>query len=311
MTFERFSQPETSRRLEVVPRPERKNAVLEKLRGLVGEIAKQVNAQAEKESEVKGLLNSDGTISMEGFAVENGGIYTKEEVGSDLKDIFYSEISDSVSDSLTFGSPEQMTKIKEWRESREKSKSNQVEMAIMVLLHKMLKDEFLAVRSAKRDDNAGVDLLIVNKKTGAVICAIDDVHKEGDDVAKKIEKTTVKAQNGGATVRYGLISKNGKLKRTELKNLPVFYLGLNSEQFDELMAAMGSSAGLPPSSKEIEIFSQFVDDLESQHSNISGMILNSKDLRANLGQLGKPIKRLKQIAQATREPHLNQFAKAA
>ena len=48
-------------------------------------------------------------------------------------------------------------------------------MAIMVLLHKMLKDDFVVLRSAKRDDYAGgVDMLIVNRKTGAVICAIDD-----------------------------------------------------------------------------------------------------------------------------------------
>lgn len=312
MTFERFSQPEPSRRLEVVPRPERKDAVLEKLLGLVGEIAKQVNAQAEKESGIKGLLNSDGTVSMWGFTEENGGIYTQAEVDEDLKYVDRDELSSSLAYNFPEDSPERPARIKDWQERRGRSKSNQVEMAIMVLLHKILKDEFLVVRSAKKDDYAGgVDMLIANKKTGAVICAIDDVHKEGDDVSKKSDKSKGIALKGGTTVKYGITSRNHQLKRTKLEHVPVFYLGLNSEQFDELMATMSPNADSAPSAKEIEIFSQFVNDLESQHINISGMILNSKELRANLGQLGKPIKKLKQIAREVKEPNFGQFAKAA
>jgi uncharacterized Zn finger protein (UPF0148 family) len=300
------------RRLEVIPWPERKNGYAEKLRNLVGDIVAQVNARAEKECGIKGLLNPDGTISMEGFAAENGGIYSQAEVDRDLADVYGNEVSNSVSHGLKYGSPEQQARVKDWQESREKSKSNQVEMVIMVLLHKILSEEFLVVRSAKLDDYAsGVDMLIVNRKTGAVICAIDDVHKEGEDDSKKAEKTRRIADKGGTTVRYGLASRNNELKRTKLEHVPVFYLGLNSEQFNELLNAMGSGIGSAASAKEIEIFSQFVQALETQKDGIASLILKSKDLRNNITQLGSSIKRLKQIARDAQQPHLNQLPAAA
>jgi hypothetical protein len=299
--------------LEIVSGREKKDVFLEKLKGLVGEIAGQINAQAEKESGVKGLLNPDGTISMQGFAAENGGIYTQAEVDEDLKYVKNDELSNSSAFRFPKDSPERQARVKEWQESRGKAKSNQVEMAVMVLLHKMPKDEFLVVRSAKRDDYAGgVDMLIVNKNTGAVICAIDDVHKEGEDDRGKAKKIKDNAENGGTTVRYGLVSRKGKLERVKLKDLPVFYLGLTSEQFNELLAAMGSDVNSIVSAKEIEIFSQFVADLESQKNSLARLMLDPKtNIRSNLNQSGKSIKKINQIAQAAQKPRPEQMLVAA
>ena len=84
------------RGLEIVSGSEKKDKFLEKLEGLVGDITRLVNEQAEKKSGIKGLLNSDGTISMQGFAVENGGIYSQAEVDEDLKYVDNDELSSSL-----------------------------------------------------------------------------------------------------------------------------------------------------------------------------------------------------------------------
>jgi hypothetical protein len=301
------------RGLEVVKGPERKKGFGEKLNRLVGDIAREENERAERECGIKGLLNEDGSVNMEGFATENGGIYSKEEVGADLAQVYNDEVSNSVSHNLAFGSPEQKARVKEWQKDRSESKSNQVEEAIMVVLYNMLKADFLVVRAAKLDDyEAGVDMFIVNRTTGAVICAIDDVHKEGEDDLKKQEKTKRIALKGGAEVKYGITSHNGQLKRTKLENLPVFYLGLTSDEFNNLMASMGPGLNSAVSGKEVEIFSQFAASLESQKNSIGSLIFEpGAGIRQNIGQLGSSIKKLKQIAHAIQESHFGQLPMAA
>jgi hypothetical protein len=234
-------------------------------------------------------------------------------VDEDLKYVKNDELSNSSAFRFPKDSPERQARVKEWQESRGKAKSNQVEMAVMVLLHKMPKDEFLVVRSAKRDDYAGgVDMLIVNKNTGAVIYAINNIHKENENDKGKTKKIKDNAENGGTTVRYGLVSRKGKLERVKLKDLPVFYLGLTSEQFNELLAAMGSDVNSIVSAKEIEIFSQFVADLESQKNSLARLMLDPKtNIRSNLNQSGKSIKKINQIAQAAQKPRPEQMLVAA
>lgn len=293
-----------------MPRPEKRIDSGEKLRHLVADIARLENVRAEKECGIKNLLNPDGTVCMQGFSQANGGIYAQAEVDSDLASVYSSEVSDAGFYNLPFGSPEQRAKVAEWRTVKEHSKSNQVEMAVTVLFNKMLKDEFLVVRSADLDDEAaGTDNLIVNRKTGQVICAIDDVH-EGEHDRGKAEKTKRIAQNGGVTVKYGITSRDGMLKRTKLEHVPVFYLGLTSEQFNELLSAMGPDADSAPSDKEKEIFSQFVNALDSQRDSIASLILKP-GVRNNITQLGGSLKRLKQIAKASGEPHLDRLPAAA
>jgi len=97
-----------------------------------------------------------------------------------------------------------------------------------------------------------------------------------------------------------------------LENLPVFYLGLDSEEFNSLMTAMNGDINSAVSHKEKEIFSRLVISLESQKNSIGSLIFKpGAGIRQNITQLGSSIKRLKQIAKAGQESGLSQLPAAA
>jgi hypothetical protein len=287
-------------RLELVPQRERPKNNSERLNRLIQDISERINKDLEKEYAIGGLLNPDGTISMESFAGTNG-LYTSEQVSDDLESDYTSEVGFAVAHKLPFNSPEQKIEVEKWRESRNQNKATQIEMAIMALLYRMLKDEFIVIRSAAHDDyTGGVDNLIVNKKTGDVLCAIDDVHTddsgiEGRDPNRgKAEKIKKIAAKGGAKVKYGVTVENGRLKKSKLENIPVFYLGLTSEQLKELMSTMSFDPDAAPTAIEIKLFTQMVSSLEEQKKSLSQLDLKS-GIKNNLGKLDASLTRLNQI----------------
>jgi hypothetical protein len=190
---------------------------------------------------------------------------------------------------------------KKMKERSKQSKANKIEQAIMLLFYKFLKEEFIVVRSAVYDDyKAGVDNLIVNKRTGEVICAIDDFH-EGEHDRNKAEKTKRKAEKGGSTVHFGLGVKDGKIIRTKMENLPVFYLGISSESFEALMQSMGGDINSPLSPKEKEVFLEFVSSLQAQQQAMAELTLKPK-IQANVLGLKPVLENIRLIAESTNQP---------
>jgi hypothetical protein len=155
-----------------------------------------------------------------------------------------------------------------WKEHKSLEKNSQMEMAITLLLSKMLGNEFLVVRTAPIDDyDNGVDNIILDYTTGEVVGAFDEVHQSdnGERLSKKKEKIQKVADRGGAKVRYGLKLENGKLTRAELSGVPVFYLGLNSDELVGLVTALRDD---DTTSME-NIFKKLIDSLKTQQSELS------------------------------------------
>ncbi len=279
----------------------RKGNMAEKLESLVLAASESINSEAEKVHRLKDLVEKDGTLSMPGFAKNSGGIYSDSQMANFNNEVSDSEAAHSMAFRVDRGTPEYNRIIKDWKERSKQSKSSKIEQAIMLLFYKFLKDEFLVVRSAVHDDyKAGVDNLIVNKKTGEVICAIDDFH-EGEHDRNKAEKTKRKAEKGGATVNFGLGVKNGKVIRTKLENLPVFYLGITSENFEALMQSMGSDINSPLSPKEQEVFLQFVGSLEEQQQALGKLDLKT-NIQNNVNNLKSVLEKIRQIAESASQP---------
>lgn len=290
------------RNIEVAPRRERLESALEKFTNLTRQLSVAVNEGVERQFGIPKLLNPDASIAMEGFGSGYGAPYSREQIVEDLETNLGSEVSFSGAYNFSQGSLEQKAKIDEWREIKERSRANQIEMAITVLFHRILKDSFLVVRAATYDDYGGsTDNLLVDKTTGEVLCAIDDVHTDDsgrtdiDANRGKAEKVKKIAERGGSKVKYGLTMEKGKLKRAGLQNVPVFYLGLITDQLKLLSANMSQDISAPVSEVEKQIFSEMVKSLEEQKNILSALNLKS-GIRNNLTKLGPTLERLKQIS---------------
>lgn len=129
--------------------------------------------------------------------------------------------------------------ITKWENSASiaKRKSELLEMVTTVLLHKVLKDDYVIARASKYDDYFGFDNIIVNKKTGAVVCTFDDVHDQsyGNTIQEKSHELEKSAKHGGATIEYGFTFADGKLIKKRIENVPKLF---NPFDINELNAAI-------------------------------------------------------------------------
>jgi len=249
----------------------------EKLKLMLEEISSEINGQSESQG-LGALVNPDCTISMDGYLRQEGsesGIFNQEEIEENKDEVFRRELNFSGANILavqnfyreTYGINDPEGIIEHWKKSKEKNKNGQTEMAITALLHKILKQEFLVVRSSAFDDYVnGTDNLILNKETGEAICAFDEVHEggEGERTNKKIEKVKKVAMRGGTSARYGIGAEKGKLKRTEMKKIPIFYLGLDNTELAELLEGMEYSSSGQISDAEYKTFHKLISSLHEQ-----------------------------------------------
>jgi hypothetical protein len=219
----------------------------EKLNKLIKEISLTLNKEAYDKHGLNGLVDHEGQIKPQGYSK----IYSKDELAYFQNEVHKRELefSDAEHPNIqryykeTYGIEGENNIISQWKKEKKENKNTQMELAVTALLHKILQDRYFVVRTSEYDDyHNGIDNLIVDKETGVVICAFDEVHEGGtgertNDKQGKIEKIATK---GGAKIMFGLNMANGKLQRTALENLPVFYLGLTTKELQDLIENMDS-----------------------------------------------------------------------
>ncbi|MDD3285105.1 MAG: hypothetical protein PHG95_00475 [Patescibacteria group bacterium] len=129
--------------------------------------------------------------------------------------------------------------VEKWREDKEKNPATLTEAALTLMLQRVLPDNFMVVRSSAYDDyNNGVDQLIIDRESGAVVCGIDEViDRQGNTgpskkEAKMQENRFSRYSNVkyGAQVKYGAKIEQGNLILGSLRDLPSFYLSINKEE---------------------------------------------------------------------------------
>jgi hypothetical protein len=256
-------------------RPDKPKNHTEKLKSLLENISKKINQETQEQYGLVGLLNSDCTVSMDGFSESRGAIYRDEEIGRHHREVEKMELDFSSANNPNvqefYGTNNPQDVVRRWKENKEKDKNGQTEMAVTALLSKILKDDFLVVRTASYDDyRNGIDNIILNKRTGEVICAFDEVHEggRGERTNAKIEKVKKIAKKGGTRVTYGLSLENGKLIRSEMKNVPVFFLGLKSEELMKLLNNMEYNLEAGASPGEYEVYKKLVTSLREQQQRL-------------------------------------------
>ena len=134
------------------------------------------------------------------------------------------------------------------------------------LFNKFLGDKYVVVRSSRYDDyKNGVDNVMMEIKTGNVVCAFDEISDDTNffhaEKEKKIEERNFKS--GGASLKYGMSLKDGKLVPARLQNLPIFCLSLNPEKVRESLLQMEFSP-IKKSPIEEELFRALMEELTAQ-----------------------------------------------
>jgi hypothetical protein len=283
-----------------------KHEAFERLKQLLISISGEINQDMAKYAEPgkTAFVAPDCTINMRAFKGKAG--FDEASIGRDEAKIHESQIGFSSAMSPNVQAFHKVNTadgvIDKWITNKEKSLSNRLEMSVTGVFHKMLKSEFLVVRSSTYDDYYnGADTVIVNKETGDIICAIDEYNAEGDRSDAK-QKKAQKTDNRGANLRYGLTFEKGaaesapKLVVGPIRNIPVFYLKLTRDQLDPLLSGMDYSSTDRLAPVELEVFDKLTADLHAQASELKGKSTNPA-LAANLERAVNSVKRMIEIRQ--------------
>ncbi len=160
----------------------------------------------------------------------------------------------------------------EAKEKRLQSDGERLEMLALALFVKNLGERFVVARSSPHDDYVNkVDTILLDRKTGTLVCAFDEI---GDtmnaDYQHKLE--TVKQHNlkGGAALKYGLAVKaqegeKRKIIPSSVEHIPLFYIALNQDRIEK-----GIREFMPDGQSEVEkkLFEYFTLAIQMQINNL-------------------------------------------
>lgn len=253
-------------------RKETKSGSYEKLKEGLKHLAHAVNTELSEAHGIKNFLDDTGAIRIEEFAQSNS--FSPEKIKKDIDAVHGAERNFSGADDqnvqlfykeqYSIDTPEGI--IQKHQEHKERSKSGQMEMVTAVLFFKAFKEDFFVARASAYDDYMnGIDTVLINKKTGEIVCALDEVHNHIQSKRKdeKLEKIRKIARKGGTTFRYGIAMEKGVFVRKSTKYLPVFCIHLGTHELDAMLAHV-STATEPLSDQERELCKIFVSSMQEQ-----------------------------------------------
>lgn len=257
-----------------------------KLASVMVRNAKEINSELEKTHGLRGLVDETLHINPKAFTRTSGGIYDDEDILNDEETV---NALDRLNSAADIPNTQQFYKdiyeidtvegiVAKHREKKEISKSNQAEMAITALMHKILKERFLVVRTSIFDDyKNGIDNLILDKETGAIICAFDEVLENDGDrnrgASKKIEKIKKSAVLGGTKAKYGISLSNKKVVRAVARNIPVFYLTIESKDLTDLTNDLYYGQNNGTTEIENKLFTHLITSISEQKKMLEGLTL--------------------------------------
>lgn len=170
-----------------------------------------------------------------------------------------------------------------WLKDKEKNTSNITEMAISLLLDKFLSDKYIVARASSYDDyKNGADNVLIDKKSGEIVCSMDEIIGHQGDDGKEVKEKKIKKimAKGGTEIKYGArLDNNRKIESATCQNVPAFYLSLSKKDLLRLLDAYYSN-------KEDflqELFNKLKGSINEQISSFKEMDLD-ESLMANLNK---------------------------
>ncbi len=140
---------------------------------------------------------------------------------------------------------DQITAIREYAEAKDEQKDGSIaEGVIATIFHRAFGGEYVVARTNNWDDyQHGADMMLVNRATGEVVCAFDDV-VEYYESGRKAKKLYAINSKGGTKLEYGITFRDGQLAKERRRNIPAFYLELRPDELDGLVTELAETPGL-------------------------------------------------------------------
>lgn len=268
----------------------------------------KASCQGEKEKKEKALENFLENLAenlrKEGIPVKNDcridptnfvEVYSPQEIERDKREIEELE--------KKFAAEERERKeTKKWGKSGERALEieeeekigEKLEILKTAVFSKFLAKDFIVARTSRYDDIKNkIDNVILDKKSGNLICAVDDVGEtSGSIYEQKREKILEKNRRGGGKLKYGFKLEDGKLKLGKVSNIPIFLLVLPVRHIE-----MGI-ANFCPSFNEIsdyekKLYNFFISALDFQIRSLKLERDLNLELKNRIDQFAKILEELK------------------
>lgn len=177
----------------------------------------------------------------------------------------------------------------ETRERRMQNEGEQLEALKTIIFNKSLGRGFIAVRTCLYDDIENkVDNILIDKKTGNVVCAFDEVGETSGVRYEEKRKKIIERSEGGVTVKYGLkIDAAGKVMPAKVFGVPVFYLCLNRQILNRAIEALNPDTQSIPG-LEKDLLRYFLESLLLQ---IEERVVRNAESRRKMDLFGEILKR--------------------
>ena len=140
------------------------------------------------------------------------------------------------------------------------------EKYVTVFLHKFLKKDFFVVRSSRYDDiNHGVDHLIVDKKTGDIICSFDELASTDKSHIKSKKRDLWRKNAGGVSLKYPLILQNKESTETDIckQKFPALYFSIPGDILNNAIEESSDNIN-EISDYEKKLFNYFKQSVKTQ-----------------------------------------------
>jgi len=254
----RFSKLSENMRLNIEKNREKE---AEKLRKLLTEIRYILERQG---------IDVDENCRIEMKAFDD--IYGSEEISKDFE--YVKEVRDDKGDTL----------LKD---------GERFEVLKTIVFHKFLNEKFIIVRAAPYDDVRNhVDNLIIEKRTGNIVCAFDEVSTISGPAFIKKQERFLRNNKNGARVKYGVLSIEDVFEKGRIEEIPIFYLALPPEQINKGIKNLESLNEI--SDYEKNLWTYFIIILKSQIARLKLEENLNKILKSRLLEFEKIITELKE-----------------
>ena len=157
----------------------------------------------------------------------------------------------------------------EIRKERRLREGDQLEMLACAIFGKNLGEQFIVVRTSPHDDRANkADVVILDQKTGSLVCAFDEVGDASGPIYEE-KQTLVRDRNlaGGVSLKYGIGVHTGQGRKEIVpsaeEHLPLFYIAVPS---DRIRKGIKEFVADPVQQSEFEerLFSYFLATISAQ-----------------------------------------------
>lgn len=157
-------------------------------------------------------------------------------------------------------------------EERLKHEGEQFELLTALMLEKFLSHRFVVLRSSPHDDiHNGVDTILMDRETGEIVCAFDEVGDDAKMLQDKEERSVrTNLSKGGVRLDYGFRkNKEGKFVPASVEHLPLFHLAISSRDLREMVPSLLDEA---PSRQEHLFFRDFLKLMLQQAGSLNEVI---------------------------------------